>query len=41
MPTEVPTPAKSWSQLWLMTNLLVEFGWPGSAGWLRRFGRLG
>ena len=24
MPTELPTPAKSWSQLWQMTKLLVK-----------------
>ena len=30
MPTELPTPAKSWSQLWQMTKLLVKI-------WLARF----
>ena len=27
MPTGLPTPAKSWSQLWQMTKLLVKI-WP-------------
>jgi hypothetical protein len=39
MPTELPTPAKSWSQLWQMTKLLVRIWLARFRRWLRRFGR--
>jgi hypothetical protein len=41
MPTELPTPAKSWSQLWQMTKLLVKIRLARFRRWLRRLGRPG